>query len=789
MIVFGATPGQLRLFAAVANLVPRFRHTIALCIAASLAIGFALSGSHVSTDEQIRNVRDGFRARTATGSLYVIEIDAKSLASAGAWPWKRSIYVSLIERLGRAGVTTIAFDVDFSSPSNPLEDAALAQALAAFPGTVILPTFRQPEAANSRRFIENLPIPALRANAFLGSVSVLPDHDGYVRTYPFGIVTDNVARPSISALLANHPGSVTDSFRVDPAIDPLTLPRLSFVDIVNGTADMTALRGKSVIIGATAVEMGDRYAMPRNGIIPGVVLQAIATETLIQGTNHSNLGFWPMTILALLIGAAALRYRSFATRLIIIVLGLGVILVFPLFLELASLGSVEIAPAIGLMLIFALLLNGLSIAKKLRKDLLTDRDTELPNERALLRDHRGSGSVIVVAIKLKQYEEVSALLDADQAVRLAKRVTERIALTFGETRVYLLGPGLFSVVTQQISVDATIDQVEGLVAIFRSPIDLGNRSMIVSPVVGIALGDGAKVRETCGYASFAVTRAYEEGHHWTLHNSSATDQADRAQILLADVDKAMADGQIYVVYQPKWHFAEQRICGSEALVRWRHSVFGPIGPDQFIPILENNGYLDLLTFFVLDRSIEQLRRWSRAGLDTGVAVNISAPLFADANFVALLLERVEGCGVLANRLTLEITESATIASPAQTVSALDAVRRCGVRVSIDDYGTGNSTLSYLKTFPADEIKIDQSFVTRMLASPSDQILVRSTIELAHELGFSVVAEGIEDGECLAKLADYGCDTAQGWHIGKPVMADEFFELVRCPAPDERAAAA
>jgi diguanylate cyclase len=277
-------------------------------------------------------------------------------------------------------------------------------------------------------------------------------------------------------------------------------------------------------------------------------------------------------------------------------------------------------------------------------------------------------------------------------------------------------------------------------------------------------------------------RADEEGHHWTLHNDQVTDKADLGQILLADVDGALDRGDIFVVFQPKWQFAQERIAGAEALVRWRHATLGPIGPDQFIPVLEQSGRLEQLTLHVFDRSIEQMRRWADAGLDMDVAINISAPLFADVAFVSILKARITNCGTLASQITLEITESATIASPEQTVKALESIRALGAKISIDDYGTGQSTLSYLKTFPADEIKIDQSFVTRMLASNNDQILVRSTIELAHQLGFKVVAEGIEERDCFDRLAEYGCDTGQGWHIGKPIPADAFYDLVTVPKP-------
>jgi diguanylate cyclase len=307
----------------------------------------------------------------------------------------------------------------------------------------------------------------------------------------------------------------------------------------------------------------------------------------------------------------------------------------------------------------------------------------------------------------------------------------------------------------------------------------------------VAEGSGADAEQLVAKSSLAADRADENGHRWMLHNDQLTGEADRALVLLADIDAALADGHIHVVYQPKWSLKEGRISGAEALVRWRHPILGPIAPDQFIPVLEQNGHLQAMTLFVVDACIAERARWVAAGLDMGVAVNVSAALLDDMAFVAALVGRVRACGDDARALTFEVTESATVASTKTAIGTLTALRSLGARISIDDYGTGQSTLSYIRSFPADEIKIDKSFVTRILDSNSDQILVRSTIELAHDLGFAVVAEGVEDGECLSRLADYNCDVAQGWHIGKPMSSAELVALVQGadhqPQVDARAA--
>jgi EAL domain-containing protein (putative c-di-GMP-specific phosphodiesterase class I) len=262
-----------------------------------------------------------------------------------------------------------------------------------------------------------------------------------------------------------------------------------------------------------------------------------------------------------------------------------------------------------------------------------------------------------------------------------------------------------------------------------------------------------------------------------VHSEAAADASERAIQLLADLETALADRQIWLAYQPKWAIDEQRLLGAEALVRWRHPLLGPIAPDEFIPLLEKEGRLSQLTEMVLDQAIADMKAWALNGHDLGVAINISAPLLCDDRFVQMMLAKVQDANLPTQRLTMEVTESAAITDSEQVIKALEAIQNAGMRVSIDDYGTGQSTLTYLKSFPATEIKIDKSFVSRMVESPGDQVLVRSTIAMAHDLGFKVVAEGVEDGACLAKLVEFGCDVAQGWHIGKPVPEADFIALV------------
>jgi EAL domain-containing protein (putative c-di-GMP-specific phosphodiesterase class I) len=208
-----------------------------------------------------------------------------------------------------------------------------------------------------------------------------------------------------------------------------------------------------------------------------------------------------------------------------------------------------------------------------------------------------------------------------------------------------------------------------------------------------------------------------------------------------------------------------------------------LAPDSFIPLIEQHGRAADLTLHVMARALADAAAWRDEGRTLGVAVNISATLLHDRAFLQRLEQLLQASLFPAGRVTLEVTESAAMDDPEAAAVALEGWRKLGVGISIDDYGTGQSSLSYLQKMPATELKIDRSFIAAMAAGPRDRILVRSTIAMAHELGLVVVAEGVEDELCLELLRELGCDLAQGYGISRPVAADAVADFARsfaCP---------
>jgi EAL domain-containing protein (putative c-di-GMP-specific phosphodiesterase class I) len=241
--------------------------------------------------------------------------------------------------------------------------------------------------------------------------------------------------------------------------------------------------------------------------------------------------------------------------------------------------------------------------------------------------------------------------------------------------------------------------------------------------------------------------------------------------LLADLRAAPAAGQMHVVYQPQVDLDNHRVLGVEALIRWDHPEHGPLRPDDFIPLAEKSGLINPLTDFVLEEALGQLARWRASGHELRMAINLSARHLGDLALPVRIWEATERHEIPPSLLVLEVTETGILADPLRANVVIRSLRKLGVEVSIDDYGTGNASLSYLRSLEVDELKVDRSFINNIATNRHDLIIVRSMIELALALGLRVVAEGIEDAPTTAALRAIGGVIGQGHHLGPPVSAE------------------
>ena len=276
-------------------------------------------------------------------------------------------------------------------------------------------------------------------------------------------------------------------------------------------------------------------------------------------------------------------------------------------------------------------------------------------------------------------------------------------------------------------------------------------------------------------AMYAAKRA-QSGY--AVYDSDLNQKADDHAILQGELRRAIANGELVLHYQPKIDCASNRISGVEALVRWQHPKKGLLYPDKFIPLAEQSALIKPLTLSVLRSALRQGEEWHKAGMNLTMAVNISAINIQDAEFPAQVAELLKEFDMPVSRLELEVTETAVMTEPARAVACIKALSTLGLQVAIDDFGTGYSSMAYLKELLVAKIKIDKSFVKDMAINHNDAVIVRSTVELGHNLGLKVIAEGVENQAAWDKLKILGCDSAQGYYMARPMSADKFMEWLK-----------
>lgn len=739
----------------------------------ALCAGILIAQFNVSAqiENALKNLREDTFANSASADLVIVEVDAQSLQTIDSWPWPRGHYAQAIERLNNAGVTQIAFDIDFSSHSDPKEDQIFADAIAASEATIILPTFRQRSSGASEHYVENLPIDMLAEHAFLGSVNVHPGKDGQLNRYSYGTKTAGLPRPSLASMLSGSAASVDEDFAINQSIDPATIPRLSFANLINGEFDHSQLSGKKVMIGATAIELGDRYPIRRYGVIPGVVIQALATETLTQGAIVPDLGpFLPLIASAIMLAALAywIKPRSFAMPSIALGLGGGGLV---LILEAQYIATFAIVPMLIFLGLFMALRRFFSTSFALRQSQMRHALSGLPNEASLAKYIKDNEERLIIVARIANFRDVTALTNAIAREQLFGGLSDRLSILAKENRFFHLEADTFAWIAEGYDEGSVGDHCDTASALFRSPFLADSTKLKLNAHFGASIGSIEK-------AKIAADQAIAKKQRWAWHDEQVSDQVSFEQRLLVDLEQAMADGDIFIMFQPKWGLAEQSVVGAEALVRWEHEEFGLVRPDLFIPLLERENKIEDLTLYVIKNALNEMLKWHFTHPHLSCAINVSAPLLSDPRFVELAINLIKDAEVDPAKVAFEVTESATLVDQELTVSALERIREAGIKVSIDDYGTGQSTLSYLQRLPADEIKIDQSFVRSMVNDKGNRVLVQSTIQMAHALNLKVVAEGIETEECLNALAQMRCDIGQGWLFSKPLPSEKLIDTIR-----------
>ncbi|MGB3735377.1 MAG: EAL domain-containing protein [Ilumatobacter sp.] len=412
-------------------------------------------------------------------------------------------------------------------------------------------------------------------------------------------------------------------------------------------------------------------------------------------------------------------------------------------------------------------------------------------ERALLQAQRSDHAAAVMFLDLDRFKDINDTLGHDVGDVLLIEVSKRLTAALrGSDTIARLGGDEFGILIPHVQTEADPFAVATKVLLaFEEPFTIAELELDIGASIGIALSPdhATEANALMRFADLAMYEAKREGRTFAVY--AAADDAtstDRLK-MLGELRTAIRSGELVVHYQPKVELITGRPRSVEALVRWEHPRHGLIGPDRFVPLAESAGMMQELTDYVLNEGLGQLGAWRRAGFDLGIAVNISTRNLNDLGFPASVSTALERSGVPAEFVELELTETALMVDQTRALKVLYELDDLGVELAIDDYGTGYSSLAYLRRLPMSVIKIDQSFIRNLISNPDDHAIVRSTISMARSLDLDVVAEGVETDDIRQQLILDGCVLAQGYHFARPMPADQLSDWFTTHQPADTVA--
>jgi diguanylate cyclase (GGDEF)-like protein/PAS domain S-box-containing protein len=860
--------------------------------------------------------------REVPSDVVVVGIDSHSIAQLNSWPWPRGHHARVLDFLRNASASRVFIDIDFSSASRAQDDELLAVALSRWERErVVLPLFLQTRSGSDKQLTLTKPLPLFAGYATLASVNLVPDRDSIVRVAEPSWNIEGRSVPSVFSALSPT-RSVAASMAIDYSISPASFAYYSFVDILQGRVPLEELRGKTVLIGATALELGDMQPVPVHRTLPGVVIHALAIQTAAEGpvtpvsrfASIAVLAAWTL-VLAWLMGRAAWTMNIFmACCAGLAALGVGVG-AYHLRLRFDTLPLIYAAAGCFI----AATLTSLDAAN-LRARILG----RLANKRRAVLDSvftssydailwvEASGTIIstndagqqllgcaqddlvgrpISAFLTDQFPQASVaglaalngrIIETEITASDGQRISVEISTTLAEheegrqftlilrdlrerraqearlhhqaTHDALTGlPNRFVLIeelekraidpairnmavlslnlTRFKAVNETLGHDAGDTVLCGAAFRLesvlagrgliarmdgdsfailaecdGNRNRLLSLVrdlgeslrrpfeyEGIPIGIGVNIGVACyptdgadgttllKNASIAMYGAKRTSDDVAFYDPEANEHSVRRLALIGELIAAIENDALDLHYQPKVAL-QTGLCDSvEALLRWNHPVHGSISPGELIPLIEPTELLRPLTEWTIRRALLQHLSWGRQGTRIRMAVNLSARLLQDLSFPDRLAEILAAHDLSPGALELEITESANLQDLNRALTVGRRIRELGVALSVDDYGTGHSSLAYLRDLSVSTLKLDRTFVDDLQNSSGNRFIVESTLALAHALRLDVVAEGIETQWQADYLRQLGYDYGQGYFFSRPLDADNCLKWISARA--------
>ncbi len=728
-------------------------------------------------EDLIQSGRDVVRSRKATIDVVVVGVDYRTTTELGGLDFPRHFDGEAIDTLFALGAKRVFFDRAYSDPTSAREDAQFAATLARHRGRVFLGTMN-PKDPTTGKNIEIAPRPEFLRATGVTSLNGKTTPFGLSARLPFNGEMQGRRIRSMSSVLAGRDLVRTDNYRPDWAIQALSIPTVSFADVARKAVPREMIAGKDVVIGPTAASANDMHHIVSQGWLPGVYFHVIGAETLRRGIPD-YWGWLPAFVTGL--GLALVQLYARRTLMIGLTVGAAIVLLgaMPIYLD-EQLITVDVVPG---ALLFAIIAYRAMTLRRVLRSSQTNIVSGLPN-LAALRYAGNKRAATLIALKIRNYSEIAASFDQLVERAVLDEIRRRVALSGDDGEIFHSEDTLLWFTLLPMGEDLA-HHLEGLKAILSTALPIGEREIDISISFGVDADHQRPMTSRIGSAMLCAEEAARGNDIWKFYDPERLHEAAWQLSLLSRLDLAVDNGEVWVAYQPKLDIKANRIIGAEALVRWTHPERGLIGPDDFISVAEKHNRIEKLTGFVLEQAIAAAAKLRAQGVDFAIAVNLSVQLLQKPDLLMFVDQVLKKHDFPPSQLILEITETGKLDRNGAGIAMMRTLIDHGIRVSIDDYGTGNATLDYLKILPSHEVKIDKQFVADIDTNPEDLILVGSTIEMVHSLGRKVVAEGVETPAVLHALARLGCDTVQGYLVGKPVVFATLAEQIH--SQDRRAA--
>jgi diguanylate cyclase len=720
-------------------------------------------------DDILRISRNFIRQQEYQGNVVVVGIDDKTAAAFGGFQYSKKIDADVIDRLFALGAKRVFVDKSYSINDGKEANAAFENMLKRHKGRVFLSTklSLNPTTGQAKEIVYN--------SQFVNSAELV-SNNAYITPFQISLkfpIQNKVEGRNISSLSAALVGKKVENYeayRPDFSMLANTIPTVSLYDVYSQHRVKHDFAAKDVVIGGTSTAFSDKQIIPLQGFVNRIYCHIIGAQTLEKGIPK-NLGWWPAWIIALASAAVVLFGTNRKIVIGALTLPLLIFLTLPIIFD-ENFISVDLFPALSLWAIAAV---RSFLIHKSEQDNEINAVSGLPNHSALRRLTPYKNETLI-ALKIRNYSAIVAGFGADVENAVINEVMRRIAIGREGEGIYHEADTLtwFTETNDKVLLS---EHLEGLNRITSATMHINGQAFDLLLSFGVDADHDRPMGTRIGSAMLCAQEASQDNQIWKFYDPERRHAAAWELSLLDSINHAIDNGEIWVAYQAKIDLKTGCPIGAEALVRWSHPERGLVGPEQFIDIAERNNRIDRLTAFVLDQAIETAAMINKDFGTFNMAVNLSVQLLHHPDLLSMIGEALVRHGLPPSRLTLEITETSKLGQSEETVAILRRIVSEGITLSLDDYGTGNATLDYLKLLPFGEIKIDRSFVSNVADVHHDMILVQSTISMAHSLGCKVVAEGVETAEIQAILSKLGCDIAQGYHIGYPVRQIAFIQNI------------